>query len=442
MAVVVLTIPFFEPTINGKLETLGAFMLIFVFTTLSSIGSWKAERRLREATEGLLVKQREAEAANNAKSEFLANMSHEIRTPLNGIVAMAHMLKSADLKPDEAEAAQLIATSGQTLEALLSDVLDTAKIESGHITLEAAPFHVGDLVRSVTALMKLKAEEKGVSLFIDICPSADGVLTGDAIRVRQILTNLVSNAVKFTDAGSVTVRLEKAEAGGQRFVVRDTGVGFDSEQKRQLFQRFQQADGSITRRFGGTGLGLAISRDLAEMMGGVVDCESRAGEGSVFWLELDLPDGEQLGVDHCSPASPMMDTSSLRVLVADDHPTNRRVAELILGGAGIDVVSVEDGKAALEAVKQETFDFVLMDMQMPIMDGVTAVREIRRWEKAASIPPVPIMMLTANVLPEHVEAGRSAGACGHMTKPINARELLTAIQAGVSSVRQELAISA
>ncbi len=233
--------------------------------------------------------QQRAEAANRAKSEFLANMSHEIRTPLNGVVGVADLLAAANLAPREREMVEIIRDSGQSLERLLSDVLDLARVEAGRMTIEVAPFQAGELVRSVAAISRLRADEKGLALVCEIGPELEAWFLGDAIRVRQILTNLVSNSVKFTVSGSVTIKAFSPATGRLRFVVSDTGVGFDGDDKQRLFDRFQQADGSITRRFGGTGLGLAISRQLALLMGGEFDCESAPGVGSTFWFEAGFP---------------------------------------------------------------------------------------------------------------------------------------------------------
>ncbi|HYE42496.1 MAG TPA: ATP-binding protein, partial [Caulobacteraceae bacterium] len=279
-----------------------------------------------------------AEAANRAKSEFLANMSHEIRTPLNGVVGMADLLARSDLSPRDRDLVEIIRSSGDTLSRLLSDVLDLARIEAGQITIEHDPFQLGDMVRAAAALSRCKAEEKGVALTVEVAPEADARFVGDVVRVRQIVTNLVSNAVKFTEAGEVRVVARMCKCGGLRIEVADTGVGFDPALKDQLFGRFQQADGSITRRFGGTGLGLSISRQLAELMGGRIDCDSTPGQGARFWVDLPLQPGAAVGLaaaaneggaavseaaadavaeghaDEAAAPPPML------ALVADDHP--------------------------------------------------------------------------------------------------------------------------
>ena len=251
---------------------------------------------------------------------------------------------------------------------------------------------------------------------------------GDPTRLRQIVTNLVSNAVKFTESGQVTIRLTAGVETRQRIWVTDTGVGFDPASKHALFERFQQADGSITRNFGGTGLGLSISKSLAEAMGGTLDCDSAPGEGSTFWLDLNLPDCLMGESDQTPNAPAWQEETPLSVLVADDHPTNRRVVELILSSVGINVTCVEDGLQAVLAAQTQLFDAILMDMQMPVMDGLTAVKEIRAQQTAAD-KRIPILMLTANALPEHIAAGREAGADGHITKPFNPEQLLQRIHA-------------
>ncbi len=379
-----------------------------------------------------------AEAANRAKSEFLANMSHEIRTPLNGVVAVADMLARAGLGQREQEMVEIIRSSGDTLQRLLSDVLDLARIESGKITIETAPFHVGDMVRGVAALSQLRCDEKGVQLAVEIAPELDGVVFGDMVRVRQVVTNFLSNAAKFTEAGSIRVKAERTALGLARFTVVDTGVGFDPTNKDKVMGRFQQADSSITRRFGGTGLGLAICAELAALMGGRVDCESTPGEGSTFWMELPLPPA-QSEAPAAAPAAISGDDEAgrLRILVADDHPTNRRVVELMLGDVA-DLVSAENGREALDALAAgPAFDLVLMDMQMPVMDGLTAVREIRRLEAADGAARLPIVMLTANAMPEHIADAEAAGADLHLGKPFTAQALFDAIGEAVSSGQAE-----
>ncbi|HEY1072618.1 hybrid sensor histidine kinase/response regulator [Brevundimonas sp.] len=372
-----------------------------------------------------------AEEASRAKSEFLANMSHEIRTPLNGVVAMADALGQRNLAPDEHEMAEVIRSSGVTLERLLSDILDSARIESGQVTIEQAPFHLGRTVQDVIGLWRVPAGEKGVALVADVHPSLHAVVDGDAVRVRQILTNLVSNALKFTVEGEVSLKVEPAEDGRVRFTIRDTGVGFDAEQKARIFGRFQQADGSITRRFGGTGLGLAISRELAALMGGTLECDSTPGQGAAFWFEIPLSPSAVAPAPAAEIATAVdVRARPMSVLLADDHPANRKVIEVMLSATAMELTAVEDGRQALDAFTRGDFDLVLMDMQMPVMDGLTATAAIRAFEMQNGRTPTPILMLTANAMAEHVEAGRAAGADGHLTKPLT----LAALFDGIASV--------
>jgi signal transduction histidine kinase/ActR/RegA family two-component response regulator len=377
----------------------------------------------------LRLAQQKAEAASLSKTEFLANMSHEIRTPLNGVVAVADMLAQAGLAERERKMAEIIRSSGQSLERLLSDVLDLARVEAGQLTIEAAPFHAADLVRAVAALCRLRADEKGLSLNTEIDPALERWFVGDTVRVRQILTNFTSNAVKFTAKGSVRIRAEMPEPGRLRFSVIDTGVGFTPDVKTRLFARFQQADGSITRRFGGSGLGLAISRQLASLMDGVVECESAPGHGSRFWFEAPFAETEvpEEALDADEAVSP--DARAIRVLVADDHATNQMVVKMMLDQFGIDSVIVDDGLGAVEALRGGSFDAVLMDMQMPVMDGLEATRTIRQDEAEFGRPRTPILMLSANALAEHRRAGELAGADGHIAKPVTVAGLMGALHA-------------
>lgn len=373
-----------------------------------------------------------AEAANRAKSEFLANMSHEIRTPLNGVIGLAQALARTDLSPGQTEMLDLIQSSGHTLQTLLSDILDLARVESGRLELADQPFDLTRAVHEAAQLYLTSATEKGLQFFVDIDPEAAVWVQGDEVRLKQVLTNLVSNAVKFTSQGFVSLTVTRSErADGVpllRFMVEDTGVGFDAAARARLFTRFEQADGTITRRFGGSGLGLAICRQLAEMMAGDLDCESEPGGGSAFILTVPLREATAPKAIRDSEASPVeSDARTVRVLVADDHPTNRKVVELILGQTGVDLVQVEDGAQALNAFQADTFDLVLMDMQMPVMDGLTATREIRAHEASLGRTPVPIIMLTANALPDHVAASKAAGASRHLAKPFDAMELLSIV---------------
>ena len=374
-----------------------------------------------------------AEAASRAKSEFLANMSHEIRTPLNGVMGVADALSRSALTPDQAEMVALIRTSGQTLEAILSDLLDLARIESGRLDLKTAPFALDAALRATGDLFRPLAAEKGLAFDLDIDPSAEGWFEGDAVRLRQVVGNLLSNAVKFTARGQVSLRAF-VERGVLALAVRDTGIGFDAEFKARMFERFEQADGSITRRFGGTGLGLAISSQLARTMGGELTAEGRPGRGATFILTLPLePAAAPDAVAEASAG--LAEERAPRVLLAEDHAVNRRVVQLLLEPAGIELTCVENGALAVEAALSQPFDLVLMDMQMPVMDGLTAIRAIRAGETGRT----PIWALSANALPEHVRASAEAGADGHLTKPISADSLFEALNRACGGEEAEAA---
>lgn len=387
---------------------------------------------VRRAAQALAEAKDAAEQANRAKSEFLANMSHEIRTPLNGVIGLTQALAKTDLDYRQREMLDLIQSSGHTLQTLLSDILDLARVESGRLEIANEPFDLGRAIREAAQLYREPAAEKGLQFFVEVDEAATGWVWGDVVRLKQVLTNLVSNAVKFTSNGfvSLTATTGQDKAGSQllRFTVEDTGVGFDAAAKARLFTRFEQADGTITRRFGGTGLGLAICRQLADMMGGSLDCESEPGGGSAFILTLPFVPAEAPAVQPVvTTTAPQQDGRHMKVLMADDHPTNRKVVELILAGAAVELTSVEDGSQAIEAVKAQAFDLILMDMQMPVMDGLTAVREVRKLEAEAGSRRTPIVMLTANALPDHIAAGQAAGADRHLAKPFDAAELLALV---------------
>jgi signal transduction histidine kinase/ActR/RegA family two-component response regulator len=405
------------------------------FAALLIVGAAGAMVWQRQVARKLKAAQRAAETASRAKSEFLANMSHEIRTPLNGVVGVADLLAASGLSAREHRMAEIIRDSGRTLERLLSDVLDLAKVEAGQLEIETAPFHAGDLVRGVAELSMPRVEAKDLRLVVEVAPELERWFLGDAVRIRQILTNLASNAVKFTERGQVSIRAGMTEAGRLRLEVEDTGVGFDAALKDRVFGRFQQADGSITRRFGGTGLGLSICRQLADLMDGTLDCASEIGKGSTFWFEAVFePTAEAEGVDG-DPAEVLIGMG-FKVLVADDHPTNLLVARMILEQLGADIATASDGAQAVEAVARESFDCILMDMQMPVMDGLEATRRIREAEGLRGKPRTPILMLSANAAPEHLAASSLAGADGHVAKPVTAASLTAALAEVLGAARE------
>ncbi|MDP2259522.1 MAG: PAS domain S-box protein [Caulobacter sp.] len=383
------------------------------------------ERRLREAWEV-------AERASRSKSVFLANMSHEIRTPLNGVLGVAQALARTPLTSAQREMVQLIEVSGRALESLLGDILDLAKVDAGRMTMASEPFDLRALAHEVHALFRASAREKGVELRMELTAGCGGWFRGDALRIRQVLSNLLSNAVKFTRQGEIrlSIRVEQGEAGPiARFSVSDTGIGFDPDQAERLFERFEQADSSTTRSFGGTGLGLAISRSLVELMGGTISATGEAGRGATFSFQLPIQCADPpAGAEADGPGGPGGAAARrVRVLLAEDHPINRRVIELMLDPDLVDLESVENGEQAVDRCDARAFDLILMDMQMPVMDGLTAIGAIRAREAAQGRPRARIFTLTANALPEHRRASEEAGADGFLTKPVDARALLEAV---------------
>ena len=374
-----------------------------------------------------------AQDANQAKTAFLANMSHELRTPLNGVTACAGLLAASPLTPEQAKLVDIISGAGDQLGRLIADILDLARIESGELKLCPCAVDLGDLTEGIIDLSRLKAEEKGIGLRLELRPDARDTVLIDAARMKQVLGNLLSNAIKFTEGGEVVMRVTRA-GPAFRFEVQDTGIGFGPEVHKVIFDRFQQADPTITRRFGGTGLGLAICRDLVDAMGGVLDCRSVPGEGSIFWIDLDLTVVDRADA-FAETESDQAETGldGVRVLVTDDNATNRQVVGLILAAAGIETAFAEDGREALVALAKSHFDLVLMDMMMPEMDGVEATRRMRAGEAGKHACRTPLIMLTANTLPEHIARSLAAGADGHLAKPITPTSLLQAVAQTLNS---------
>ena len=407
----------------------------FIHANVRDISQRKAHALALEAAT------REAQAASEAKSMFLANMSHELRTPLNGVIGVVDLLDQTPLSDHQRELTRIIKSSSDHLGRLIGDILDLGRIEAGELAIVQTQMLIADVVDDIRNSAELAAQEKGLAVVVDIAPDTAAPVLGDPMRLKQVLTNLVSNAIKFTGSGAVSVSVT-CIGDDYRFEVRDTGIGFAEDQREAVFGRFQQADGTITRRFGGSGLGLAISRDLVIAMGGKIDCRSEQGRGASFWFTVPLPQARELQVLAEEAA---VDVSSAgRALVVDDNATNRRVAELLLQAIGLDAVCVEDGNQAVEAFMVGTYDVILMDMMMPVMDGIAATMAIRDLESRGGLPRTAIIMLTANILPQHIQASLDAGADAHLPKPLGANALLTALSEvlGSDEVQPEFAVSA
>jgi len=380
---------------------------------------------------GLMVERLEqalvaAEASSTAKSDFLANISHELRTPLNGIIGVANLLQDSCEQPRQKEMVGLLMSSAGHLDALLSDLLDTASIEAGKFQLRDHAFQLADVLQSTAKLFEVSARHKNLDFELEVAPDAHCEVMADASRLRQIFSNLLSNAVKFTSSGRIRSRVTFT-GGTLELVVEDTGIGFAQEQVEALFERFQQADGSITRRFGGSGLGLALSKDLAERMGGALTATSAPGVGACFRLSVPLNRSVSCPALNMSPRS-LCTEQGLQVLLADDNQTNRKVIELMLEASGnFEVYSVENGWDAVQAAAGKMFDLVLMDVQMPVMDGYAATAAIRAQAIERAEPSPPIIMISANSDAADIQKSIAAGAETHLSKPIDARSLLSSI---------------
>jgi len=394
----------------------------------------RSRAALRQARARAQEKERDAQAANRAKSAFLATMSHEIRTPLNGVLGMAQAMAAGKLSEVQRERLSVIHQSGESLLAILNDLLDLSKIEAGKLELESIAFDLGEVARGAYSAFTALANKKGLSFALDI-EAARGRYLGDPTRLRQILYNLISNALKFTDAGEIRVSAWRDDAGALVLSVRDTGVGISPENLGKLFGKFDQLDSSTTRRFGGTGLGLSICRELAHLMGGDISVESELGKGSTFTLTVPLPRvGDAKAPVQLAPEPPAADEFALpvRVLAAEDNAVNQLVLKTLLHQLGVEPTVVDNGQAAVEAWEQASWDVILMDIQMPVMDGLAAAAAIRAREVETGRPRTPIVALTANAMSHQVEQYLAAGMDTHVAKPIEAAALFAALSAAVS----------
>ena len=388
-------------------------------------------RRARERERELTRERELAEARSRAKTELLAQVSHEMRTPMNAVLGFSDILARSPLRPEQAHYVEVLGHAGRQVFALINDLLDNARIESGRLELASQPFNLVDLVELQLELLRGRAQGQGLWLRVFARTEATGWVLGDPQRVAQIITNLVGNAIKFTKTGGVTVELSRTAAGLLLIGVQDTGIGIAPDRLERIFQPFAQADASIAREFGGTGLGLSITRSLARLMGGEVSVRSRPGEGSRFEVALDLPDARPLhgtlegleppSAERVAPGRP------LALLLAEDNDVNVLVVEGMLAPLGHRITRVGDGAQALAALREGDFDLVLMDMQMPVVDGLGATRRWRAIEAAEGRPRTPIVALTADAFDADVQRSLDAGCDAHLSKPISLAALLQAL---------------
>ena len=417
----------------GAIDVWLASGLIFVLL-LMSIGAASGQSEMRRAAERLTAARAEAEAASRAKSEFLANMSHEIRTPMNGVLGMAELLKETELTAEQKTFAETIHGSGSALVTIINDILDFSKIEAGKFELDPAPFDLRQALEDVTTLLGVTARGKGIELEVRFQPDTPLHLVGDAGRIRQAVTNLVGNAIKFTHQGSVVIDVSGEWQGAEaalRIAVTDTGIGIAPDKLESVFGQFTQAESSTTRQFGGTGLGLSITRGLIHAMGGAIGVKSEIGKGSTFAIDLTLPVAhasalksslteDRPGPDNTAPVQRARapDSTKPKILIAEDNEVNRMVMHHMIDRDVFDIAFAEDGKAAYSMARQADYDMIFMDISMPRMDGVEASKAIRAYEHSNGLKETIIVAMTAHAMKGDRERFLGAGMNDYIQKPV------------------------
>ncbi len=398
-----------------------------IMLNISDARRQHAEQQMQILAEQLREEATKSKAANQSKSLFLANMSHEIRTPINGVLGTSEILSMRDLDPEVRKLVGIVRASGETLLRVINDILDFSKIEAGKLEIERTPCNLSILVNDIVVLYQAQAEARGISMSVDIPEKDPPIASADPVRIKQILANLISNAIKFTSSGEVRVALEFTEIDENRIQamlsVKDTGIGIPVDRQSVIFDHFTQVDESTHRRFGGTGLGLAICKRLVELMGGDITLTSQAGHGSIFVVRLELPT-VKAGDEKVIPLEPIQFPSGRRFLLAEDNEVNAMVATALLESLGCSVHVVGDGLSAIAAVASKQFDAVLMDIHMPICDGLEATRTIRQIPDVANIK---IIALTASALSEDRRACLEAGIDGFLSKPFTRDGLVAAL---------------
>ena len=400
---------------------------------------------LIKTNEELRYAKEKAEEGARLKSEFLANMSHEIRTPMNGIIGMLEAIRGSETTEEQKESHDIIRGSAESLVTIVNDILDFSKLEAGKLDLDCTGFDLRVHTAQIVRMLQLRAEEKQLLLEVDIDPGIPRIVVADPVRLGQVLTNLLGNAVKFTNQGSVTLRIEQLEGTGTwcrlRFSVSDTGIGIPMEKLELIFGAFIQADGSHTRKYGGTGLGLSISAQLVRLMSSSIQVKSGVGEGSTFWFDVTLPVDEGAAQEEDTIRGRPIDTEQARmarILVAEDNAINQKVIRRLLEKSGHSVEIVGNGKQAVDALESWSYDLALIDVQMPVMDGFEAALSIRRNEQDRGLRRIPLIALTAYAMKGDRERCLNAGMDDYVSKPIRKEDLDAAIRRAMDQARRSL----